>query len=212
VQEAKSGFDVACVALRDPSKMVHITNSRFDERLPSLSPDGRWVAYASNETGRDEVFVTDFPSGARKWQVSRSGGQNASWRGDSRELYFNAPDGAAAVAVNERNGTLELGSPEHLAFAKDSLRLDGRVFSPDGRQFLVERYDSAAVPEPIRLVRGWRRVVEKWAGPTRQSTWIRWSRMRPKNRASGERKSHPRCSPQLRQSDTRHVNPGNQVQ
>jgi len=59
----------------DPSKVVHVTNSRFNEREPALSPDGRWVAYQSDETGRAEVFVSDFPKAVRKWQASRSGGQ-----------------------------------------------------------------------------------------------------------------------------------------
>jgi Tol biopolymer transport system component len=160
-QQPGSGFDLAYVALSDPSKVVHVTTSRFDERAPALSPDGRWIAYLSNENGRDEVFVTDFPAGARKWQVSRSGGHAPSWRRDSRELYFFGSDGAIAVPVAVRNGALDPGPPERLPFPRDSLRLDSVPFSLDGRRFLVERYTSESFTEPLRLVRAWRRVIER---------------------------------------------------
>jgi eukaryotic-like serine/threonine-protein kinase len=159
-QDAGSGFDIAYVSLKDPSKVVHISSSRFDERAPALSPDGRWIAYESNETGRNEVFVTDFPGGTRKWQLSRSGGQTPSWRSDGREIYFSTPGGATAVAVADRDGALEPGTPERLPFPKTTFRPDGRVFSTDGKRFLVERFDSEDVSEPIRLVRSWRRIVE----------------------------------------------------
>jgi Tol biopolymer transport system component len=160
-QEAETGFDIAYLSLKEPSTVVHVFSSRFDERAPALSPDGRWIAYMSNETGRSEVFVTDFPAGTRKWQLSRSGGQAPAWRGDGREVYFSSPEGAIAVAVTDRSGALEPGPPERLPFPKGTLRLDGRVFSPDGKRFLVERFDTDAFTEPIRLLRSWRRVVEK---------------------------------------------------
>ena len=73
-QRIGSGFDLAYVALAEPSKIVRITTSPFDEISPALSPDGRWIAYSSNETGTFEVFVSDFPAATRRWQVSRSGG------------------------------------------------------------------------------------------------------------------------------------------
>jgi hypothetical protein len=160
-QEAESGFDVAYLAVKEPSKTVHLTTSRFDERLPALSPGARWIAYQSNETGRNEVFVTDFPGAARKWQVSRSGGETPSWRNDGRELYFGSPEGTLAVGVAVRNGALEVGTPERLPFPRETISLDSGVVFSDGKRFLVERFDSEAVTEPIRLVRSWPRIVEK---------------------------------------------------
>ncbi len=160
-QEAETGFDVTYLAVAEPSKVVRITTSRFDEVDPALSPNGHWIAYGSNETGRREVFVCDFPKGARKWQVSRSGGEAPTWRSDSGELYFTGPEGATAVSVGERTGALDFGAPQGLPFSPDSFRLDFGVRSPDGKRFLVERYDSEAFTEPIRLVRNWRRLVEK---------------------------------------------------
>jgi Tol biopolymer transport system component len=160
-QEAETGWDVAYVKLDDPSRPIHFTSSRFDESEPALSPDDRWIAYQSNETGRYEIFVSDFPRGARKWQVSRAGGESATWRSDGRELYFHGPDGAMAVTVAERSGALEIGTPAPLPFSPQTFRLDSGVLSPDGKRFLVQRYDSEPVVEPIRLIRSWRRLVEK---------------------------------------------------
>jgi serine/threonine protein kinase/Tol biopolymer transport system component len=160
-QETETGFDVAYLAVADPSKIVRVTTSRFDELDSALSPNGRWIAYSSNETGRREIFVCDFPKGARRWQVSRSGGEVPTWRGDSSELYYTGPEGVTAVSVGERSGGLELGAPERFAFSRDTFRLDFGVRSPDGRRFLVERYDSEAFTEPIRLIRSWRKLVEK---------------------------------------------------
>jgi Tol biopolymer transport system component len=160
-QEAETGFDVAYVKLDDPSRAVHFTTSRFDESAPALSADGRWIVYQSNETGKAEIFLSDFPKGARKWQVSRSGGDTPTWSSDGRELYFHGPEGAMVVAVTERSGVLELGKPEPLPFSPQIFRLDFGVLSPDGKRFLVERYDSEAVSEPVRLVRSWQRLVEK---------------------------------------------------
>jgi Tol biopolymer transport system component len=169
-QEAGSGFDVAYVAVADPSKVVHVTTSRFNERNAALSPDGRFVAYESDETGRAEVFVSDFPKAVRKWQVSRSGGRLPTWRGDGRELFFVDAEGAVAVSVAARGDALELGTPERLPFSREAFgfasstgggSVGTAVRSPDGKRFLVARYDSEAVTEPVRLVRSWRRLVEE---------------------------------------------------
>ncbi len=106
-QEAGTGFDVAYVAVADPSKITRFTTSRFDEQAAALSPDGRWIAYESYETRRAEVFVCDFPKGARKWQASSSGGGRPTWRSDGRELYFTGPEGAMAASVTRELARLD---------------------------------------------------------------------------------------------------------
>ncbi len=161
VQEAATGWDVAYLVLADPAKVAHVTHSRFDEQASALSPNGRWIAYQSNETGRNEVFICDFPSCARRWQVSRSGARAPTWRGDARELYFFGAEAAEAVAVTERNGSLDFGPPERLAFSPDAFGVLAGIHSIDGKRFLAARYNSEPYTEPIRLIRGWRQLVEK---------------------------------------------------
>jgi eukaryotic-like serine/threonine-protein kinase len=159
VQEAGTGWDVAYLTLGDPAKVVHVTQTRFDEQSSALSPNGRWIAYQSNETGRNEVFICDFPSCARRWQVSRSGASSPTWRGDARELYFAGPEGAEAVAVTERNGALDFGPPATLPFPRDAFA--DHIQSVDGTRFVARRYDSEPYTEPVHLIRGWRQLVEK---------------------------------------------------
>ena len=160
-QETGTGFDIGYLSLADPSKLVGVITSRYTERDPALSPNGSWIAYMSNETGRNEIFVCGFPQGSSKWQVSSSGGSDAAWRSDGRELYFTGPDAAMAVGVSERAGALEFGTPERLPFSQDAFDLGLGVRSADGKRFLVLRYDSEAFTEPIRLIRSWRKLVEK---------------------------------------------------
>src|SRR5882762_7570097 len=74
-----------------------------------LSPDGRWLAYSSTESGREEIYVTHFPSGAGRWQVSQSGGTFPVWRGDSSEILFIGTDGIfQAASVNAKSGEFEV--------------------------------------------------------------------------------------------------------
>jgi hypothetical protein len=93
--------------------------------------------------------------------VSRSGGDRPSWRSDSREFYFTGPGGASAVSVAEHSSALDFGPPQELPFSPDALDLDVGNLSTDGKPFLVARYDSEAYTEPIRLIRGWRQVLER---------------------------------------------------
>jgi hypothetical protein len=159
VQEAEGGWDLAWLALDDPGKIVRATHSRYDEQNPALSPNGRWIAYQSNETGRSEVFACEFPTCGRRFQVSRSGASAATWRGDSRELYVNSPEGVVAFAVGERSGGLDLGPPEFLPFPAEAF--GAGVHSIDGRRFIARRYETASLSEPLRLVRSWRRLAQR---------------------------------------------------
>ncbi len=71
----------------------------FDERAPAVSPDGRWVAYVSNESGREEVYVRAFPEPAGRWQISASGGIEPRWARSGRELYYRSSDSLISVRV-----------------------------------------------------------------------------------------------------------------
>jgi dipeptidyl aminopeptidase/acylaminoacyl peptidase len=80
-------------------------DTQFNESAGVFSPDGRWVAYESDESGRTNVYVRPFPSGSESFQISRDGGRSPRWRGDGRELFFLGPDGtmmAAGMAASER--------------------------------------------------------------------------------------------------------------
>ena len=87
-----------------------------------ISPDGKWVAYASDESGNWEIYVTTFPGADGKWQVSRGGGTQPRWRGDSKEIYYEETSGILmAVPVNTQSGFASRNSrapvPDSRAFS-----------------------------------------------------------------------------------------------
>src|SRR5205085_12068796 len=86
-------------------KAIPIATTPFDELNGQFSPDGRLVAYESNESGRFEIVVQPFPEATGKWQVSTNGGVQARWRADGKELYFVAPDGKMMAASITVSGT-----------------------------------------------------------------------------------------------------------
>jgi dipeptidyl aminopeptidase/acylaminoacyl peptidase len=104
--------------------------------FPRFSPDERWLAYSSAESGRGEVFVQGFPEARARWQVSNRGGSSPHWRRDGNELFYLAADGQLmAVAVKEKTGGLDF-DPPHALFP---LQADGFSFdvAPDGQRILA---------------------------------------------------------------------------
>ena len=93
-----------------------------------FSPDGRWVAYVSDESGRPEVYVRRFQSGGDRWQISSNGGAQPRWRADGREIFYVSTSGTLmAVPVSADNGELIAGTAVAL-FTEPSLRINSSVF------------------------------------------------------------------------------------
>ncbi len=160
-----TSFDLWMLPLtgdRMPTPMLH---TQFIESRGQISPNGKWLAYQSNETGRTEVYVQGFPSGTGKWQVSANGGQSARWRRDGRELfYMNVPGGMlVAMDVKADASTFEMGTPRELfntGLSQPAAHL-GRyhpyAVSPDGQRFLIPRPTSTftETTSPIVVVLNW---------------------------------------------------------
>jgi Tol biopolymer transport system component len=120
----------------------------------------RWIAYTSEETGRSEVYVREFPPGTRKWQVSNQGGLLPHWRRDGRELFYLSPDGTLmAVAVNP-SAKFEFGTPQALfatGFRPTLLNIwqNQYAVSADGQRFLLDRRLPENPPSVITAVIPW---------------------------------------------------------
>ena len=134
-----SGWAIWGMSLQDTSKAFPVLHDQFTKVEPDLSPDGRWLSYASNDTGRFEVYITAFPKAGPRWQVSTDGGQRSFWRGDGKELYFAANDQAImAVDVMATANSVVLGQPGLLFRAPmQSGPLGSYHVSRDGKKFLV---------------------------------------------------------------------------
>jgi Tol biopolymer transport system component len=138
---------------------VPFVSSPFDTYTPKLSPDGKYLAYESNESGRYEVYVQPFPQGGGKVQVSLNGGGQARWRGDGKELFYVEGNALVAVPVTTASG-FSAGEPQRLFEAAPGV-FEGRgqryTVTPDGQKFiLVEdaEGDGAAMPT-IQVTQNW---------------------------------------------------------
>jgi serine/threonine protein kinase/Tol biopolymer transport system component len=111
----KTGWDLWALPITGDRKPIAVSNTPFEERSGRFSPDGHWVAYQSNETGRFEIYVQPFPGLGVRSQVSTTGGSDPRWRTDGKELFFIAPDGKLmATPVRIQATSFEAGSPEPL--------------------------------------------------------------------------------------------------
>jgi eukaryotic-like serine/threonine-protein kinase len=131
----------------------------FGAASAQFSPNGRYLAYASSETGRNEIYVQTFPEHTGRWQISASGGAEPMWRRDGKELFYLTPDEKLmAVDVNTTSPSLQAGIPKEL-FQAQLIPLwvwrNIYVPSPDGQRFLMLAPASNAKPEPITVVVNW---------------------------------------------------------
>ena len=137
-------------------------NTSFNEWQGHVSPDGHWIAYVSNETGTDAVFVAAFPSGRGKRAVSPGGGTAPQWRADGRELFYVSDTGRMmSVPVTATEPTLETGKPIELFRLTRPADLEGRNDAvlyraePSGQRFLIATKAPAADSPPIHVVLNW---------------------------------------------------------
>ena len=129
----------------------------MDLRFPQLSPDGHYLAYGSDESGRKEVYVTSFPSGEGKWQVSVNGGARPRWTRDGKELIFLQQNSVMAVPVKPQP-TLEFGTPQKLFELTSPVEAaNGFDVSADGKRFVV-----VVDTEVNRTEKGGVTIVQNW--------------------------------------------------
>ncbi len=136
--------------------------SRFS--FPRISPNGKWIAYSSFESGRAELYISLFPSGSGKWQVSTNGGRDSIWSRNGKELFFTTPfdDSLMSAEISEQNGDPVIGKVRPL-FRIRVASSPHRVFdvSPDGKRFLINSVLPPSAPEPITLVVNWEAELKK---------------------------------------------------
>ena len=173
VNDPKTGSDVWVLPLAGDRKPVPFLQSPFSETWPQISPDGKWIAYTSNETGRNEIYVRPFPTGEGKWQISTNGGTFSRWRGDSKELFYMGVASLGkmiSVKVNPAGPTFEYGDPVELFDSgyvnfTHGLNYHTYAVSPDGQRFLIPRPESTgtgdAASAPITVVLNWTAGLKK---------------------------------------------------
>ena len=158
----KTGWDIWAFNLVE-RKSRPILEEPSNQLQARLSPDGRWLAYASNESGVWEVYVQPFPEGQGKWLVSTSGGSQPIWRGDGKELFYVAADDRLVAVPIRGTDTFEVGVSQPLFATRIPAVLapfrTNYAVSADGQRFLVNNVTPEAAPAPITIAVNWQ---EKW--------------------------------------------------
>jgi len=166
IQNAKTGFDVYSMDLNGDRKLVPVLNSPYDEGDPKLSPDGKWLAYTSNENGGRELYVTPFPGGGSKWQVSNAGVLSfsdntlsvADWAPDGKSLHYRQADKIYTVEVNAGGSKPEFSAPKELISIPHEL--DAISILGDGKRILAIRPVGQRGASPMNLVLNWQRLLQ----------------------------------------------------
>ncbi len=154
IRTFRPGVDTAAVPL--------LANQGYDERAPTLSPDGRWMAYESNESGRDEIYVRPFPNvEAGRWQVSTQGASEPRWSRDGREIFFRSAEEVMTAVPVTTTPAFSVGAAQPLFSTKGYARaLSYRAYdaAADGQRFVLLRLDAdSAAAAAGRMV-----FVDNW--------------------------------------------------
>jgi serine/threonine-protein kinase len=153
--------DVMTLTLDKDHRVQPLVQTQFSELNGEISPDGRWLAYQSNDSGQVEIFVRPFPEvNTGHWQVSTGGGTRPLWARNGQELFYLAPDGVLMSVPVERGTTWTAGTPAKLINAPYYGAGTARTYdvSPDGKRFLtIKQGGSDQTPPPTSIV-----VVQNW--------------------------------------------------
>ena len=155
-------FDLWLLPMTGDRKAMPFLSTPFREWRGQFSPDGKWVAYTSDQSGGSEVYVQSFSTGGARWRVSSKGGDWVRWRRDGREIFYIAPDRKLmSVAVRAMTGLLEFGTPRALFTIPGPLTERGDVapymydVAPDGQRFLVGVPAGNAASPPMTVILNW---------------------------------------------------------
>jgi eukaryotic-like serine/threonine-protein kinase len=162
---ANTGYDIWVLRLSDPSagsgqvrKAQPFLRTPFTESGPSFSPDGHWLAYISDESGRYEIYVQPYPGPGGKYQISTDGGTEPAWNPNGRELFYRSGEKMMAVDITTQP-SFSAGKPKMLfqgPYAPSSATFPFYDVSPDGQRFLMIK-PNEQTPSVTQIV-----VVQNW--------------------------------------------------
>ncbi len=165
-QDPDTNWDLVAVSLGGEPKSRSLLKTPFSESSPEISPDGRWIAYTSVETGRTEVNVRPLSGAFEQWQISAGGGGRPRWRGDGRELYYASPDGHLMAVAIETQPVFRPGPPRRLFQLTARPDRNLPIFedvTPDGRRFLLNAPVEARSSVAFHVIANWRSLLDSRA-------------------------------------------------
>ena len=159
----ETGWDIWVLPTFGDKKPVPFLKTRFAELQPVFSPDGRYLAYQSNESGRSEVYVQSFPGPGGKWQISTAGGVEPHWRVDGRELYYRSPDQKVMAVEVQTGSVLTAGTAQPLFQGRFDMSVARDRYLPtaDGKRFLTVAPLGREAMTPTTVVLNWNAELGK---------------------------------------------------
>jgi Tol biopolymer transport system component len=160
----KNGFDIMILPLSPGSKPVPFRATPFNESAAHFSPDGKLIAYNSNESGRNEIYVQAYPGPGRTWQISTSGGVDPHWRADGRELFYRAADQQMmSVEISGGGDPFQAGIPKPLFMLRASTGAAATRYAVDrtGQKFLLASALGREAMTPTTVVLNWASALGK---------------------------------------------------
>jgi Tol biopolymer transport system component len=157
VQTKERGFDIMALPITGDKTPIPIAATKFNELFARFSPDGKFVAYQTDESGRSEIYLQEFPEAHNKLQVSTSGGGGVYWRKDGKELFYRNGPRVMSVAI-QTSPTVTIGTPTELfqaPFAQGVTVRSRMLPSADGQRFLVLASPNREVSQPASVVLNW---------------------------------------------------------
>jgi Tol biopolymer transport system component len=156
--DLKTKRDIWILPMYGDRQPIPFLQTEFYEAQGVLSPDGRWMAYVSNESGRNEVYVQPFPGTGIKWQVSTGGGVQSKWRRDGKELFYIAGDDKLMAIEVSAGADFKFSLPKALFQTRVDNGTTSRfeyAVTTDGQHFLLNTPVEEPSPSPINVVMNW---------------------------------------------------------
>jgi Tol biopolymer transport system component len=159
---SKTQADLWVLPLGGDRKPVPFLQTEFGEFAAQFSPDGRWIAYTSNESGQAEVYIKPFQGQGSRWQVSLSGGAFPRWRRDGRELYYVSADNKLMAAeIGMKDAAVSVNNVRSLFEAASMAQAGDYNVTSDGKRFLINTLNESQNQTPMTLVVNWDAEMKK---------------------------------------------------
>jgi Tol biopolymer transport system component len=160
--DPKTNYDIWVLPLFGNKQPIPLLRTEFNELDGAFSPDGKWIAYNSDASGQQEVYVQTFPASEGKWQISSGGGSRPKWRHDGKELFYLAADRRIMAVDVIPGATFRKGAPRPLVETRISdPYLTHFAVTRDGQRFLIPTPLSDANAPPATVVINWTAGIKR---------------------------------------------------
>jgi serine/threonine protein kinase len=153
--------DLWALPMTENRKPFKLTNTSFNEWQGTFSPDVHWIAYSSDESGSNEIYVQSFPETTQKFRVSVNGGQQPRWRPDGKELYYISPENILTAVDVKITPQITFGVPKKLFKAEVGYFINMYSVLDDGQHFLINKWETNKTSQPLQVIVNWKSLLDK---------------------------------------------------